>query len=84
MIKMAWETIQNRLQDGALKNYSHVELKVNDMHIIADRESGEWNVKILHEEKDTRKGRIMSTATLIMYLNAYITTARTQIKLLRE
>lgn len=81
---MTWEIIHNKLQNVALKPYSHVELMVNDMHIIAKREIGRWQVKVLHEEKDTKKGRKMNTASLVDYLNAYIATARTQIKLMRE
>ena len=83
-VKMAWEVIQNRLQSTALKPFSHVELTVNDMHIIANRRKGLWSVKILHEKKDTHTGKLLNTNELIEYLNAYITTARTQIKLLRE
>ena len=77
--------IKNKLRDDSLRNYALVDLKVNDMHIKAKRlEGGKWKVIIFHEEKNTNSSKVYTTAELIDYLNAYITTARTQIKFNKE
>ena len=76
--------IKNKLQKNSLKNFSHIELEVNDMHIISDRKEGKWYVKIFHDGKDTHKREYYTTQELITYLNAYIETARTQIKFIKE
>lgn len=77
--------IKNKLRNDSLKNITSVNFKVNDMRIKAKRiEGGKWHVIIFHEEKNTNSSRTYTTAELIEYLNAYITTARTQIELTKE
>lgn len=77
--------IKNKLRNDSLKNINFVDFKVNDMHIKAKRgDGGKWHVIIFHEEKNTNSSRTYTTAELIEYLNAYITTARTQIELTKE